>query len=29
VKPINFEAFAQMIQSLGDYWFKLVTMPPA
>ncbi|HEY1550832.1 MAG TPA: response regulator [Kofleriaceae bacterium] len=28
VKPINFEAFAKMIQSLGDYWFALVTLPP-
>ena len=28
VKPINFEAFAKMIQSLGDYWFTLVTLPP-
>lgn len=27
VKPINFEAFAKMIQSLGDYWFTLVTLP--
>jgi two-component system response regulator len=28
VKPINFEAFAKMIESLGDYWFTLVTLPP-
>lgn len=28
VKPINFEGFAKMIQSLGDYWFTLVVMPP-
>jgi two-component system, chemotaxis family, response regulator Rcp1 len=28
VKPLNFEAFAKMIQSLGDYWFTLVTLPP-
>jgi two-component system response regulator len=27
VKPINFEGFAKMIQSLGDYWFTLVTLP--
>jgi chemotaxis family two-component system response regulator Rcp1 len=27
VKPINFEAFAKMIQTLGDYWFTLVTLP--
>jgi len=27
VKPINFEAFAKMIESLGDYWFTLVTLP--
>jgi chemotaxis family two-component system response regulator Rcp1 len=29
VKPINFEDFAKMIQSLGEYWFTLVTLPPA
>ena len=28
VKPINFETFAKMIESLGDYWFTLVTLPP-
>jgi two-component system response regulator len=28
VKPINFDTFAKMIQSLGDYWFSLVTLPP-
>jgi two-component system response regulator len=28
VKPINFEGFAKMVQSLGDYWFTLVTLPP-
>jgi two-component system response regulator len=28
VKPINFEAFAAMIQSFGTYWFSLVTLPP-
>ena len=28
VKPVNFEAFAKMIQSLGDYWFSLVLLPP-
>lgn len=28
VKPINFEGFAKMIQSLSDYWFTLVTLPP-
>jgi CheY-like chemotaxis protein len=27
VKPISFEAFAKMIQSLGDYWFSLVKLP--
>jgi two-component system, chemotaxis family, response regulator Rcp1 len=27
VKPINFDGFAKMIQSLGDYWFTLVTLP--
>jgi two-component system, chemotaxis family, response regulator Rcp1 len=29
VKPIKFDAFAKMIQSFGDYWFTLVTLPPA
>jgi CheY-like chemotaxis protein len=29
VKPINFDAFAKMIESLGDYWFTLVTLPPS
>lgn len=29
VKPIKFEEFAKMIQSLGDYWFTLVTLPPS
>jgi two-component system response regulator len=29
VKPVNFEAFAKMIRSLGDYWFTLVTLPPS
>ncbi|HEX7465460.1 MAG TPA: response regulator [Usitatibacter sp.] len=28
VKPINFDAFAKMIESLGDYWFTLVMLPP-
>jgi two-component system, chemotaxis family, response regulator Rcp1 len=28
VKPVAFDAFATMIQSLGDYWFTLVTLPP-
>lgn len=28
VKPINFEAFAKMIESLGNYWFTLVALPP-
>jgi CheY-like chemotaxis protein len=28
VKPIKFEAFAKMIQSLGEYWFALATLPP-
>jgi CheY-like chemotaxis protein len=27
VKPIDFEGFATMIQSLSDYWFTLVTLP--
>jgi chemotaxis family two-component system response regulator Rcp1 len=29
VKPIKFDAFAKMIQSFGDYWFTLVTLPPS
>ncbi len=29
VKPINFDAFAKMIESLGNYWFTLVTLPPS
>lgn len=29
VKPVSFDAFAKMIQSLGDYWFSLVVMPPS
>jgi two-component system, chemotaxis family, response regulator Rcp1 len=29
VKPLNFETFVKVIQSLGDYWFTLVTLPPA
>jgi DNA-binding NarL/FixJ family response regulator len=28
VKPINFTAFAKMIESLGDYWFTLAVLPP-
>jgi len=28
VKPINFEGFAKMVQSLTHYWFTLVTLPP-
>lgn len=28
VKPINFEGFAKLIQSLNDYWFTLVVLPP-
>jgi CheY-like chemotaxis protein len=28
VKPINFEAFAKMIEALGDYWFTLAALPP-
>ena len=29
VKPVTFAAFAKMIQSFGDYWFTLVTLPPS
>lgn len=28
VKPINFDAFAAMIQGFGAYWFGLATLPP-
>jgi two-component system response regulator len=27
VKPIDFESFAKVIQSLADYWFTLVVLP--
>jgi two-component system response regulator len=27
VKPIGFENFAKMIQSLSEYWFELVLLP--
>ena len=27
VKPITFESFTKLIQSLGDYWFTLVVLP--
>ncbi len=27
VKPVNFENFAKVIQSLTDYWFTLVVLP--
>jgi len=29
VKPLSFDAFAKMIQSIGDYWFSLAKLPPA
>lgn len=28
VKPINFAAFATMIQGFGAYWFGVATLPP-
>ncbi len=28
VKPINFDGFAKLIQSMSDYWFTLVVLPP-
>jgi CheY-like chemotaxis protein len=28
VKPMNFETFAKMIQTFGEYWLSLVTLPP-
>lgn len=27
VKPVGFENFSKVIQSLGDYWFTLVVLP--
>lgn len=29
VKPVNFQQFLRVIQVLGDYWFSVVTLPPA
>lgn len=28
VKPLDFESFSSSIQSLADYWFTLVVLPP-
>ena len=28
-KPVDFEQFLRAIQSLADYWFTVVVMPPA
>ncbi len=28
VKPVNFERFVEMIKSLKQFWFQLVTLPP-
>ena len=28
VKPLNFDAFAEMIKSIGNYWLTLATLPP-
>lgn len=28
VKPVDFDNFAKVIQSLADYWFTLVVLPP-
>jgi CheY-like chemotaxis protein len=28
VKPVDFENFSKVIQSLTDYWFTLVVLPP-
>lgn len=27
VKPVDFESFVRVVQSLGDYWFTLVVLP--
>jgi len=27
-KPVGFEAFLKVVQSLEDFWFTVVTMPP-
>lgn len=29
VKPVDFEKFADVIRNTGDFWFALVTLPPA
>ena len=29
VKPIDFQNFSKVIQSLADYWFTLVVLPSA
>jgi len=29
VKPLDFENFSKAIQSLADYWFTVVVLPPA
>jgi CheY-like chemotaxis protein len=28
-KPVTFDRFAEAVRALGDYWFRLVTLPDA
>jgi chemotaxis family two-component system response regulator Rcp1 len=28
VKPVDFEQFVRVIQSITDYWFTVVVLPP-
>lgn len=28
-KPLDFEAFVEMVKSIEDFWFTIVTLPPS